>query len=116
MDLTFKDNQGNDITRTLSHVKDVVELLKKICGIRGIRRERLVISADKGGGKLIVTCTVYDQDQNGLFRGPKPGGKNRILVLAMVDGVEESTENIAVILEQLGKYLGLLSWSAKCLF
>ena len=54
-------------------VKDTVELVKEIRRGRNIKREQLVLSADKGCGKVIVTLAIFDADSNGKIHGLKPG-------------------------------------------
>lgn len=62
-----------------------MELVKKIKGGRNIKREQLVLSADKGCGKVIVTLAIFDADSNGKIHGLKPGSNQRIFLLAMVN-------------------------------
>ena len=102
----------------MAFVKDTVELVKEIKKGRGISKEELVLSADKGQGKLIVTMSIFDADSNGKVHGLKPGSNQRIFLLAMVmkmflfrflftscikvDDIPESTVNLDLIFERLG--------------
>ena len=98
----FQDKDGKDVVRTLAYVKDVAEFVKTIMTGRNINNERLLISADSGCGKLLVTCSIYDADKDGKILGYQPGSDRRIFLLAMVDDVCETTSNIGLILEKLG--------------
>ena len=69
----------------MAYVKDTVELVKEIQRGRDIKNEQLVLSADKGCGKVIVTMAIFDADSNGKVHGLKPGLNHRILLLAMVN-------------------------------
>ena len=102
----------------MAFVKDTVEMVKEIKRGRGISKEELVLSADKGQGKLIVTMSIFDADSNGKVHGLKPGSNQRIFLLAMVmkmflfrflftscikvDDIPESTVNLDLIFERLG--------------
>ena len=97
----------------MAFVKDTVEMVKEIKRGRGISKEELVLSADKGQGKLIVTMSIFDADSNGKVHGLKPGSNQRIFLLAMVmkmflfrflftscikvDDIPESTVNLVLI-------------------
>ena len=48
----------------MAFVKDTVELVKEIRRGRNIRKEELVLSADKGCGKVIVTMSIFDANSN----------------------------------------------------
>ena len=100
--LNFQDKDGNEVVRTLAYVKDVAEFIQTIMTGRNITNERLLISADSGCGKLLVTCSIYDADKDGKILGYQPGSDRRIFLLAMVDDVCETTSNIGLILEKLG--------------
>ena len=86
------------MVRTLAYVKDVAEFIRTIMTGRDITNERLLISADSGCGKLLVTCSIYDADKDGKILGYQPGSDRRIFLLAMVDDVCETTSNIGLIL------------------
>ena len=62
-----------------------MELVKEIRKGRGVKKEELVLSADKGGGKVIVTMALFDADSNGKVHGLKPGSNQRIFLLAVVN-------------------------------
>ena len=81
----FQDDSGNEVKRVLAFVKDTVELVKEIRRGRNIKKEELVLSADKGCGKVIVTMSIFDADSNGKVHGLKPGSNQRIFLLAMVN-------------------------------
>ena len=115
----FQDDSGNEIRRVLAYVKDTVELVNEIRRGRGVKKEQLVLSADKGVGKVVVTMGLYDADSNGKVHGLKPGSNQRIFLLAMVnypisenllayssylqvDDIPESTNNLNIIFERLG--------------
>ena len=100
--LNFQDKDGNEVVRTLAYVKDVAEFIQTIMTGRNITNERLLISADSGCGKLLVTCSIYDADKDGKILGYQPGSDRRIFLLAMVDDVCETTSNLGLILEKLG--------------
>ena len=80
----FQDEKGEEVKRVMAFVKDTVEMVKEIKRGRGISKEELVLSADKGQGKLIVTMSIFDADSNGKVHGLKPGSNQRIFLLAMV--------------------------------
>ena len=81
----IQDDSGNEVKRVLAFVEDTVELVKEIRRGRNIKKEELVLSADKGCGKVIVTMSIFDADSNGKVRGLKPGSNQRIFLLAMVN-------------------------------
>ena len=81
----IQDDSGNEVQRVLAYVKDTVELVKEIQRGRDIKNEQLVLSADKGCGKVIVTMAIFDADSNGKVHGLKPGSNQRIFLLAMVN-------------------------------
>ena len=62
-----------------------MQLVKDIRKGRNIKREQLVLSADKGCGKVIVTLAIFDADSNGKIHSLKPGSNQRIFLLAMVN-------------------------------
>ena len=68
----------------MAFVKDTVELVKEIRRGRNIKKEELVLSADKGCGKVIVTMSIFDANSNDKVNGLKPGSNQRIFLLAMV--------------------------------
>ena len=69
----------------MAFVKDTVELVKEIRRGRNIKKEELVLSADKGCGKVIVTMSIFDANSNEKVNGLKPGSNQRIFLLAMVN-------------------------------
>ena len=99
-----------------------MELVKEIRRGREVKKEELVLSADKGGKKVIVTMALFDADSNGKVHGLKPGSNQQIFLLAMVkiifpfiseyfttffaffqvDDITESTNNLNIIFERLG--------------
>ena len=114
-----QDDSGNEVKRVLAFVKDTVQLVKEIQRGRDIKKEQLVLSADKGCGKVIVTMAIFDADSNGKVHGLRPGSNQRIFLLAMVnysfpikplplvphfqvDDIPESTNNLNLIFERLG--------------
>ena len=59
--------------------------MKEIGRGRDNKKQQLVVSADKGCKKVIVTIAIYDADSNGKVHGLKPGSSQRIFLLAMVN-------------------------------
>ena len=69
----------------MAFVKDPVNFVKEIGRGRDNKNQQLVVSADKGCKKVIITITIYDADSNGKVHGLKPGSNQRIFLLAMVN-------------------------------
>ena len=79
-ELWFEDKKGNPVKRPYAFVSDFEQFRQTIREGRGIEegREKLVISSDFGMGCLVITCAIYDLDEDGEM---KPGSQDRIFLL-----------------------------------
>ena len=102
-DLKYTNSKGRSRDTALAIVKDVNETIQLVCEARGIKNPLIAVGCDGGQGKLVVTLSVFDKDDE-TERDPKdpsPGGKRRVILLAAADGAPEKRPVLNEIYQQL---------------
>ena len=61
-DLKYTNSKGRSRDTALAIVKDVNETIQLVCEARGIKNPLIAVGCDGGQGKLIVTLSVFDKD------------------------------------------------------
>ena len=107
----FQDKEGNVLERGMSYIKDVKAYVKKIVEGRGIKNPQLVLGADSGQKKMIMTLAITEQDPKAAFcdGNQKPGSTDTIFLLAETDNIPEIYPNLGKGFIEDKIYLILLS-------
>ena len=103
--VTFYDSNGKlEAERTMSYVPDVKTTLETVGAIRHCHKYRIVLGSDSGMGKTLVTAALVKLDEKGdvVFGDGKNGTTENIILLALVDEILESYENLEIIFRKLG--------------
>ena len=102
-----KEN-GKKFHSTLAYMSDIKGFVSEVITGRGLKSPRMVIGADYGQNKLLVTCSFYDEeDPNAKCNGKLPSAPQSSFLLASADLVPETHLNISKIFEKLGFPLDL---------
>ena len=97
---TFHDKNGDPIETVISKVTDVNLFVNEIARIRNLKNPELILGADGGQDKCIITAIIKDEDNENLSDENenqidfKPTGSKRVLVLAKADSIPENRYNI----------------------
>jgi hypothetical protein len=101
----FKDKDGNEMKTVLSKVADLNIFLNEVAHIRGIDEgfREVCLTMDGGQDKIILGGIMRDTRKNETenLDDYKSTGQKRVLVLAKVDGVPETRENVEKIIDSL---------------
>ena len=102
-DLKYTNSKGRSRDTALAIVKDVNETIQLVCEARGIKNPLIAVGCDGGQGKLVVTLSVFDKDDENERdpKDPSPGGKRRVILLAAADGAPEKRPVLNKIYEEL---------------
>ena len=102
-DLKYTDSKGRNRDTALAIVNDINETIEHVCEARGIKNPLIAVGCDGGQGKLIVTLSVFDKDDENERdpKDPSPGGKRRVILLAAADGAPEKRPVLNRIYEEL---------------
>ena len=101
--IEFEDSQGKSITRTLAYISKMEDLIADVTEGRELSTPRLVIGADYGQEKLLVTASIYDdEDPHKKCIGMEPSAPQSSFLLASADLVPETTKNMKIIFNKLG--------------
>ena len=102
-DLKYTNSKGRSRDTALAIVKDVNETIQLVCEARGIKNPLIAVGCDGGQGKLVVTLSVFDKDDENERdpKDPSPGGKRRVILLAAADGAPEKRPVLNQIYQQL---------------
>ena len=101
---------NKSITKDVVVVKDVNKHVDWVVEQRGMERSSVKVKVyiDGGGGSCKVLATIMDENHDPEVMDTKveqPGnrltGVNRVLVLAYVEGLQETHKNMKTILELL---------------
>lgn len=104
---TFHDKNGDPIETVISKVTDVNLFVNEIASIRNLKNPELILGADGGQDKCIITAIIKDEDNENLSDENenqidfKPTGSKRVLVLAKADSIPENRYNIEVLWNSL---------------
>ena len=99
----FIDSNKIEISRTLAYISDPKGFIEDVLKGRDISQPKIVLGCDYGKDKLIVTASIYDEnDMMSDVNGVKPSSPQAALLLAMVDMVPESHANLTTIFQKLG--------------
>ena len=82
------------VHRTLAHVTSMPLFLHKVSVGHNVAPD-VMVSADGGQGKVIVTATVFYRGENGIEDA-------EMYLLAMIDEIPESRKNLNIMLKALG--------------
>ena len=91
----------------ISKVTDVNLFVNEIASIRNIKNPELILGADGGQDKCIITAIIKDEDNENLYdenenlNDFKVTGSKRVLVLAKADSIPENRYNIEVLWNSL---------------
>ena len=62
-DHAFEDYDGKPLSTFLTKVTDVTQFIETICEIRSIKNPKIVLGADGGQQKCLVTMIIIDKDK-----------------------------------------------------
>ena len=79
-----EDSEGDMVHRTMAHVTSMSLFLHAVTRGHDVAPD-IMISADGGGGKEIVTATVFYRGENGIEEA-------EMYLLAMIDDVPETRQ------------------------
>ena len=97
-----KEN-GKKFHSTLAYMSDIKGFVSEVITGRGLKSPRMVIGADYGQNKLLVTCSFYDEeDPNAKCNGKLPSAPQSSFLLASADLVPETYLNLEKIFKKLG--------------
>ena len=92
-------------------MKDINQLVKKICNIRNENEDkvRIILGLDGGQGKIIVTMHIVNIENKELSSNErknlkikyKSTGTQRSIIVARVDSIPENYHNLKTILDTL---------------
>ena len=96
----FEDDKGQIVNRTVAYISDLKSFIDTIVLEREIRSApALVLGADVGCGKLLITLSVLEEDSHD--DDDSKDGSN-IFILAMCDDIKESYSSLRTIFHILG--------------
>lgn len=109
--LTFEDHD-DEVDRPVTYINDMNAFISAICSKRDHSEENLTLALgiDGGQGKLIITLTVSHEGEGDKAKRKKQTekrktlkstGKRRAFVVARVDGVPETYDNLTQLLGTL---------------
>ena len=110
-DRTFVNNEHEKICLPVTFVKDINQLVKKICKIRNENEYevKIILGLDGGQGKIIVPMYIVNIENEKLNSNDrhnqkikyKPSGTHRSIIVARVDSIPENYHNLRTILDTL---------------
>ena len=100
-----KKSVTSTVMLDLVYVKDPVAFIDHVIKKRGLNRKKVLVrlGLDGGQGSFKVVASIFETDSDPKKEDPGNllTGANRLLVLALAQGLQEQYENLRIVVEKL---------------
>ena len=100
-----KKSVSNNVMLDLVYLKDPVTFIEHVIKERGLDKEKVLVRVGLDGGqgtfKVVASIFETDYDPKKEVPGNLLTGGNRLLVLALAEGLQEQYENMRTVVEKL---------------